>query len=111
MWYVSLTKLWGLSLTACEARVQIGPTDCTDDRVLMIDSDSIVQHSLDHLFEAPLTDLALSRAYWNDQQWLNSQLILAVPSEALWQRVLAVVNSGTIFAALCARAGIRQLTC
>ena len=83
--------------------MQTAPADGTDDRVIMLDSDSIVQHSLDHLFAAPLSEVSLPRAYWLDQPWLNSQLIVAMPSEALWQRTLSIVKSGTRFAALCVR--------
>ena len=69
--------------------------------MIILDSDSIVQHSLDHLFLSPLSAIAMPRAYWNPASpQLTSMLIVATPSEALWAKAVEIVLTGGLAAAL-----------
>ncbi|KAH7061800.1 nucleotide-diphospho-sugar transferase [Paraphoma chrysanthemicola] len=56
-------------------------------RVLSLDSDAIVQDHMDELFLSPSSPVAMPRAYWLDQPFLSSQLLLLEPSQREWDRV------------------------
>jgi len=67
-------------------------------RVLFLDADQFVYHSLDSVFELPDVDLAAPRAYWKEaevaksggqggQMLLSSRLMLIEISTRVWQAV------------------------
>ncbi|OLL23003.1 Glucose N-acetyltransferase 1, partial [Neolecta irregularis DAH-3] len=57
------------------------------DRLIVLDSDILVQKNLDHLFYLPSVDLALPRANWLSDTFLTSAMFVAEPSEKLWNRI------------------------
>jgi alpha-N-acetylglucosamine transferase len=62
------------------------------DRLIYLDSDGLVRRNLDHLFLLPETDLALPRAYWIDQPWYTSILLVVTPSARMADRVRAMLS-------------------
>ncbi|KAF2725708.1 nucleotide-diphospho-sugar transferase, partial [Polychaeton citri CBS 116435] len=64
-------------------------TDPPLQRILVLDSDQLIQHSLDDLFGSlPATDLAAPRAYWTDDKAaLASTFMLVEPGDRLWALV------------------------
>jgi hypothetical protein len=42
---------------------------------------------MDELFLSPSTPVAMPRAYWLEQPFLSSELVLAEPSQREWQRI------------------------
>ncbi|KAF1971769.1 nucleotide-diphospho-sugar transferase [Bimuria novae-zelandiae CBS 107.79] len=56
-------------------------------RVISLDSDAIVRQTMDELFFLPSTPVAMPRAYWLDQPFLSSQLLVIEPSTTEWTRV------------------------
>ncbi|KFA54004.1 hypothetical protein S40293_01761 [Stachybotrys chartarum IBT 40293] len=63
------------------------------DRVLALDSDSVVLQPMDELFLTPLCPVAMPRAYWllredPPKRILSSQLILLQPSTVEFQRII-----------------------
>ncbi|KAF2005410.1 glycosyltransferase family 8 protein [Amniculicola lignicola CBS 123094] len=56
-------------------------------RVISLDSDATVLQSMDELFLLPPAPVAMPRAYWLDQPFLSSQLIVIEPSKDEWRRV------------------------
>ena len=59
------------------------------DRVIYLDADTILLKSLDHLFELPDDCvIAAPRAYWLEQPWVTSFLIVVNPTPDLWPRVI-----------------------
>lgn len=65
------------------------------DRVLSLDSDSVVLQNLDHLFLLPPCPVAMPRAYWlyPDKQILASHIMLVQPSAAEFARVMSRVET------------------
>jgi alpha-N-acetylglucosamine transferase len=58
------------------------------DRVLFTDADAIPLNSLDDLLSLPLTDpIAAPRAYWLQQPYWTSALLVVQPSIARWNRI------------------------
>lgn len=66
------------------------------DRVLSLDSDSVVLQPMDELFLLPDCAMAMPRAYWlyPDKEILSSQLMLVRPSAAEFARVMARAEAG-----------------
>ncbi|KAK3308754.1 glycosyltransferase family 8 protein [Chaetomium strumarium] len=60
------------------------------DRVLLLDSDSVVLQNMDKLFLLPPCTMAIPRAYWlyPDTKILSSQVMLIQPSTAEFARVI-----------------------
>ncbi|KAF2264010.1 nucleotide-diphospho-sugar transferase [Lojkania enalia] len=56
-------------------------------RVISLDSDATVQQPMDELFLLPPAPVAMPRAYWLDQLFLSSQLVVLEPSEQEWKRI------------------------
>ncbi|KAF2259365.1 nucleotide-diphospho-sugar transferase [Lojkania enalia] len=56
-------------------------------RIISLDSDATVQQPMDELFLLPPTPVAMPRAYWMDQLFLSSQLVVLEPSEREWRRI------------------------
>lgn len=50
------------------------------------------QH-MDELFLLPSSPVAMPRAYWLDQPFLSSQLVLVEPSDVEWHRVQEFMNT------------------
>ncbi|KAJ4269475.1 N-acetylglucosaminyltransferase [Fusarium torreyae] len=66
------------------------------DRVLSIDSDSVLLQSMDELFLLPPAPVAMPRAYWiNSEKVLSSQVMLIEPSETEFTRVMDKVHSSS----------------
>ncbi|KAF5561192.1 GNT1 alphan-acetylglucosamine transferase [Fusarium phyllophilum] len=64
------------------------------DRVLSIDSDSLLLQVMDELFFLPDVPVAMPRAYWiSPEKILSSQLMLIQPSEVEFSRIMARVQS------------------
>lgn len=64
------------------------------DRVLFIDSDSIPLKSLDDLLGLQLPEpIAAPSAYWLEQPWWTSAMLLARPSSSNWGRVVRHMGS------------------
>ncbi|KAM0627149.1 hypothetical protein ACHAQG_001999 [Verticillium nonalfalfae] len=65
------------------------------DRVLSLDSDSVVVQNMDELFLLPPCPVAMPRAYWlfPEKPILSSQLLLATPSATEFARVQDRVNA------------------
>ncbi|KAL2197353.1 glycosyltransferase family 8 protein [Corynascus similis CBS 632.67] len=81
-WEASFTKLLAFNQTQY-------------DRVLSLDSDSIVMQNLDELFLLPSCPVAAPRAYWlikDKKKILSSQLLLVEPSKDEFARVMAQVD-------------------
>ncbi|KAI0572098.1 Alpha-N-acetylglucosamine transferase [Pyrenophora tritici-repentis] len=62
-------------------------------RVMSLDSDAIVREHMDELFLLPSSSVVMPRAYWLDQPFLSSQLVLVEPSVKEWRRVQQFMNS------------------
>ncbi|KAH6681017.1 nucleotide-diphospho-sugar transferase [Plectosphaerella plurivora] len=64
------------------------------DRVLSLDSDSLILQHMDELFLSPPAPAAMPRAYWlyPDNKILSSQLVLATPSTDEFARIRAKIN-------------------
>lgn len=67
-WAYSLTKLMSFGLTMY-------------NRVVFLDSDSIVLKNMDHLFDLPPHFLYAPRAYWLDQPFFGSALLVIEPDK------------------------------
>ncbi|KAM0279164.1 hypothetical protein ACHAO9_011827 [Fusarium lateritium] len=64
------------------------------DRVLSIDSDSILLQSMDELFFLPPAPVAMPRAYWiSPDKVLSSQVMLIEPSETEFTRIMERVQT------------------
>ncbi|CCT71672.1 related to GNT1 alphaN-acetylglucosamine transferase K. lactis [Fusarium fujikuroi] len=64
------------------------------DRVLSIDSDSLLLQAMDELFFLPDAPVAMPRAYWiSPEKILSSQLMLIQPSETEFSRIMEKVQS------------------
>ncbi|KAG9499228.1 hypothetical protein J7337_010047 [Fusarium musae] len=64
------------------------------DRVLSIDSDSLLLQAMDELFFLPDAPVAMPRAYWiSPEKVLSSQLMLIQPSEIEFSRIMERVQS------------------
>ncbi|KAF5604074.1 GNT1 alphan-acetylglucosamine transferase [Fusarium pseudocircinatum] len=64
------------------------------DRVLSIDSDSVLLHHMDELFFLPTAPVAMPRAYWiSPEKILSSHLMLIQPSEKELFRIMERVES------------------
>ncbi|KAG5742844.1 hypothetical protein H9Q70_014434 [Fusarium xylarioides] len=64
------------------------------DRVLSIDSDSVLLQAMDELFLLPDAPVAMPRAYWiSPENILSSQLMLIQPSESEFSRIMQRVQS------------------
>lgn len=62
-------------------------------RVMSLDSDATVRKHMDELFLLPSSPVAMPRAYWLDQPFLSSQLVLVEPSDVEWHRVQEFMNT------------------
>ncbi|KAK7423690.1 hypothetical protein QQX98_000880 [Neonectria punicea] len=60
-------------------------------RVLVLDADQLILRSLDHLFGLPPADLYAPRAYWIDESFLSSTLMLIQPTAKLWTEIQQTV--------------------
>jgi hypothetical protein len=56
-------------------------------RVLFLDADQFIYHSLDTLFELPDVDVAAPRAYWKGTDKISSTLMLISVNERVWLTV------------------------
>lgn len=63
------------------------------DRVLSLDSDSTVLQHMDELFLAPSAHVAMPRAYWLENPYLSSQMILIQPSTEEFKRIDQTINN------------------
>ncbi|KAH8812977.1 glycosyltransferase family 8 protein [Xylogone sp. PMI_703] len=81
-WGDSYTKLLAFNQTQYE-------------RVLSLDSDSTVLQPMDELFLLPPVPVAMPRAYWMDQPFLSSQMILIQPSVAEFNRVKNAIDNAS----------------
>ncbi|CAI6339758.1 unnamed protein product [Periconia digitata] len=61
-------------------------------RLLSLDSDATVMTHMDELFLTPSSPVAMPRAYWLDQSFLSSQVVLLTPSQFDFQRVQALTH-------------------
>ncbi|KAH7067248.1 glucose N-acetyltransferase [Paraphoma chrysanthemicola] len=61
-------------------------------RLISLDSDATVRDYMDELFLSSSAPVAMPRAYWLDQPFLSSQLILLEPSEREWYRIEEFMN-------------------
>ncbi|KAI4685772.1 uncharacterized protein J4E88_003608 [Alternaria novae-zelandiae] len=61
-------------------------------RVISLDSDATLLNHMDELFLLPTAPVAMPRAYWLEQFFLSSQLIVIEPSEDSWQRVQSAME-------------------
>ncbi|KAF2441974.1 glycosyltransferase family 8 protein [Karstenula rhodostoma CBS 690.94] len=61
-------------------------------RVISLDSDATVKQHMDELFLTPSSPVAMPRAYWLDQPFLSSQLILLEPSTVEWDRIKTYID-------------------
>ncbi|KAK4168483.1 nucleotide-diphospho-sugar transferase [Cladorrhinum sp. PSN259] len=82
-WAESFTKLLAFNQTSY-------------DRVLSLDSDSVVLQPMDELFLLPSCSVAMPRAYWlqPEKDILSSQIMLVQPSAAEFQRVMEAIEAG-----------------
>ena len=80
-WADSYTKLLAFNLTEF-------------DRVLAIDSDSIVKKNLDELFLLPKAPVAMPMVYWGEPEgWaFSSQMMLVTPSATEFSRVETAIK-------------------
>ncbi|KAK0738622.1 nucleotide-diphospho-sugar transferase [Schizothecium vesticola] len=85
MMYPAVHATWSESFTKLLAFNQT-----QYDRVLSLDSNSILLQTIDELFLLPLCPIAMPRAYWlhSDVQALSSLLMLVQPSNAEFQRIM-----------------------
>ncbi|TVY42117.1 Glucose N-acetyltransferase [Lachnellula occidentalis] len=81
-WADSYTKLLAFNLTDF-------------DRVLAIDSDSVVLQNLDELFLLPEAPLAMPYVYWGEPQgWqFSSQMMLITPSADAFSKIEAAIHT------------------
>ncbi|KAK5167187.1 uncharacterized protein LTR77_007918 [Saxophila tyrrhenica] len=73
-WAESFTKLLAFNQTMYK-------------RVLSLDSDATVLQPMDELFLLPSAPVGMPRAYWLDQPFLSSQLVLIEPSKFEFARI------------------------
>ncbi|KAF2731107.1 glucose N-acetyltransferase [Polyplosphaeria fusca] len=78
-WEDSFTKLLAFNQTAYK-------------RVVVLDSDATVRKAMDELFFLPAAPIAMPRAYWMEQLFLSSQMLVVTPSREEWGRVEAVMR-------------------
>ncbi|KAI9831028.1 MAG: hypothetical protein M1819_005266 [Sarea resinae] len=64
------------------------------DRVLSVDSDSLLFANLDHLFLTPSAPVAMPRAYWMipERRTLSSTLVLLEPSAFEFDRIMDTID-------------------
>lgn len=63
------------------------------ERVVYLDVDSVLLKNLDGLFTLPFPEsLAAPRAYWLQQPWASSMLMVVKPSLALWDRITPYIR-------------------
>ncbi|KAJ4302810.1 hypothetical protein N0V90_001701 [Kalmusia sp. IMI 367209] len=62
-------------------------------RVISLDSDAIVKQTMDELFLLPTSPVAMPRAYWLDQPFLSSQILVIEPSSTEWSRIARYMSS------------------
>ncbi|KAK3709073.1 hypothetical protein LTR37_011052 [Vermiconidia calcicola] len=79
-WAESFTKLLAFNQTEYK-------------RVLSLDSDATVLQPMDELFLLPSAPVGMPRAYWLDQPFLSSQLVLIEPSKFEFQRIEEAFSS------------------
>ncbi|KAM0327698.1 hypothetical protein ACHAQA_005993 [Verticillium albo-atrum] len=81
-WADSFTKLLAFNQTSY-------------DRVLSLDSDSVITQNMDELFLLPPCPVAMPRAYWlyPEKPILSSQVLLVTPSKVEFARVQARVEA------------------
>ncbi|KAL5381628.1 hypothetical protein DPSP01_007076 [Paraphaeosphaeria sporulosa] len=79
-WAESFTKLLAFNQTQYK-------------RVISLDSDATVRQSMDELFLLPSSPVAMPRAYWLDQPFLSSQLIVIEPSAREWTNIERFMHS------------------
>jgi len=67
------------------------------DRVLSIDSDSILLQDMDELFLIPSVPVAMPRAYWlwPESEILSSQVVLIEPSDIEFARIEEKINTAS----------------
>lgn len=61
------------------------------DRIIVLDADVFIQHSLDHLFQLPDVPLAAPVANWENEACITDALFVVQPSQEVWQKVLALI--------------------
>lgn len=67
------------------------------DRVLSIDSDSLLLKDMDELFLMPPAPVAMPRAYWlwPDSEVLSSQVVLIEPSATEFARIIEKIDAAS----------------
>ncbi|KAH6986974.1 alphaN-acetylglucosamine transferase [Ilyonectria destructans] len=65
--------------------------DSSLNRVVVLDADQLILKNLDHLFDLPQADLVAPRAYWLDDSFLSSTLMLIQPTSKLWSQIQQTV--------------------
>lgn len=89
IWLIGCLATWADSYTKLLAFNQT-----KYDRVLSIDSDSLLLQAMDELFFLPDAPVAMPRAYWiSPEKILSSQLMLIQPSETEFSRIMERVQS------------------
>lgn len=61
-------------------------------RVLILDSDQLILRNLDHLFDKPPVDFLAPSAYWINDTYLSSTLMLIQPNQKLWDSVKSAMH-------------------
>ncbi|KAF4984318.1 hypothetical protein FZEAL_469 [Fusarium zealandicum] len=69
--------------------------DPTLRRVLVLDSDQLILKDLDHLFDLPSANLYAPTAYWLDDSYLSSTLMLIQPTAELWEEMQEAIRNLT----------------
>lgn len=54
-----------------------------------MDSDGLVMKKMDHLFQLPAAPVAMTRAYWLDQPYYNTQLLVIQPDLSTFEALVA----------------------
>lgn len=70
------------------------PTHIT--RFILLDSDQLLMHNIDHLFSLPPVDIAAPRTYWGDSKHTlgsTTTLLVVTPSALLWERVRKAMDT------------------
>jgi hypothetical protein len=74
------------------AMVKIEPLQWYEyDRIIVLDADVFIQHSLDHLFQLPDVPLAAPVANWENEACITDALFVVQPSKEVWQKALALI--------------------
>ena len=83
-WADSYTKLLAFNLTQF-------------DRVLALDSDSVVLQNLDDIFLLPKAPLAMPYVYWGEPTgWsFSSQMLLITPSDSAFSRISSAIENAS----------------